>query len=186
MRTLHVPRSTITPATSLPTLIHWRTAPSVWAQLRNAVAARNWPSLVRPLWVSRLILGLPLLGGVVLVIGLPPLAEWAFRRSNSLGATLYLVSEMRLFLVIPFMICSWVLLVRLAKRFCFGFPRGVRTVADLVPYVVTSAEMAWTREQIEQKVREIMLAQLLVPVERYEADGRFVEDLGVEVRPEMR
>jgi acyl carrier protein len=180
MRTLRVPRSSIAPGTALRQLISWRAARSVWPQLRDAVAARKWPVLVRPQWASWLVYGLPLLGGAAVVIGLPWLAEWAARWGSTLGFAVSFASEMRAILVIPLVVVVWVLLVRFSKRLCWAFPRGIGTVGDLVPFVVTSPETTWTREHIEQKVREIVITQMRLPAERYQAGGRFVEELGLE------
>jgi hypothetical protein len=127
-----------------------------------------------------LTVGLPLLGGVAVALGLPRLADWASRQDSALGFALCFASELRLVLVIPLVIVCWVLLVRLSKRLAFSFPRGIRTVSDLIPYVATSTQMTWTREQIEQKVRDIVLTQLPLPAERYQAGGRFVEEFGLE------
>jgi acyl carrier protein len=184
MQILHLPRRSITPGTSLSTLIPWRVVRSVWPQLRDAVAARNWPPLVRPRWISWLIFSLPLLGGVVVAFGLPPLADWVSRHGGFASTALYFASEMRLFFVIPLVIFFWVLLVRVSKRLCWAFPRGIRTVGDLVPFVITSAQMTWTREQLDQKVWDIVVTQLGLPAERYQAGGRFVEEFGLEVGPE--
>ncbi len=179
MRTLRLPRSSIAPGTALRQLIPWRAARSVWPQLRDAVAARKWPALVRPPWISWTVYGLPLLGGAAVVLGLPWLAESASRRNSTLGFAASFASEMRAVLVIPLVIALWVLLVRLSRRLCWGLPHGIRTVADLLPLVITSPEMAWTREQIEQKVREIVVTGLRLPAECYRAGGRFVEELGL-------
>ena len=127
-----------------------------------------------------LIYCLPLLGGVAMAIWLPPLADWASRRGTSLGFVLLFTAELRFWIVVPLVIVCWVLLVRLTKRSAFGLPSGIRTVADLVPFVVTSAQMSWTRGQIEQQVRDIVLTRLPVPPERYQAAGRFREDFGLE------
>jgi acyl carrier protein len=183
-RTLHRARRSIAPATALCTLIPWRTRRFVWPQLRDAVAARNWPALVRPSWIKWLTRGLPLLGGVAVALGLPPLADWVSRQGSSLGFALHFASEVRLLVVIPLMIFAWVLLVRVSNRLCWAFPRGIRTVGDLVPFVITSAQMTWTGEQLDQKVRDIVVTQLGLPTEPYQVGGRFVEEFGLEVAPE--
>jgi hypothetical protein len=180
MRTTQAPRNSITPATLLGPLIHGRTARTVWPQLRDSVAARQWPPLVRPGWVNWLVYGVPLLGGVAFFAGLPALADWASLRGNSLGFALNIVSELRGFIVVPLVIFSWVLLVRGARRMCTALPSGIRTVGDLLPFVVTSAEMTWTWNEIEQLVQQIVEKCLPLPSERYRVEGRFVEDFGME------
>lgn len=184
MQELRLPRRSVTPATQLRTLIPWRTARSVWPRLREAAAARSWPSLVRPVWATWVTRILPLAVGAAVALGLPPLADWVSRHGGFASTALYFASEMRLFLVIPLVIFFWVLLVRVSKRLCWAFPRGIRTVGDLVPFVITSAQMPWTREQLDQKVRDIVVMQLGLPAERYQATASFLEDFGLEVGPE--
>ena len=180
MRTWHAPRSLITPATSLANLIHWRTAGSEWSQLRDAVGAQQLPPLVRPRWMSWLVYGLPLLTGAVVGVGLPSFADWAFLHSNTLGFLLSFAAGVRGLFVIPLVIFSWVLLVGISALFNRSLPGRIRSVGDLVPFVITSAEMTWTREQIEEQVRQIVVGPLQVAMERYRAEGRFVEEFGLE------
>gem|GEM_PF-2562638 len=184
MRTLRLPRGRVTPATALGRLIPWWKAGSTWAQLRDAVRARQWPLLVRPAWMSLPVHGLPLLAGAALVAGLPLPADWTFRWSNTLGFVLSVATGLRYLIVFPLVILTWVLLARLSRRFRYALPHNVRTVADLVPFVVTSTGMTWTCEQIRQQVREIVLTKLHVPGERYRPEARFVEDLGLKARLE--
>ena len=181
IRTLHVPRSLITPTTPLDKLIHSRTAGSQWSQLRDAAGARKWPPLVRARWMSWLVHGLPLLAGTIAVVGLPWLAERAFVWNETLGFVLTFVSGLRAFVAIPFVILSWVLLARVSKRFHRALPHNIRTIGDLIPFVLTSGEMSWTHEQIEQQVCNMVVNQLHVPTERYRAEARFVEEPGREV-----
>lgn len=175
-RTLNRPRSHITPTTPLRTLIHGPPVRPLWPQLRDAVAARKWPALVRPPWMNWLVYGGPLFAGVTLAVGLPPLADWASSVAGTSGFVLVLASELRGFILIPLVIFCWVVLVRVSARFTFDLPRNIRTVADLVPFVVTSPATSWTREQIAQQVREVVQRQLRLPPERYQAGGRFVEE----------
>jgi hypothetical protein len=93
---------------------------------------------------------------------------------------LNIVSELRGFAVIPLVILLWVLLVRGARGMCTALPAGIRTVGDLLPFVVTSAEMTWTWNEIEQLVRQILVTRLRLPPECYRVAGRFVEDFGME------
>ena len=181
MRTLNIPRSLITPATPLPTLIRWQTARSVWTRLRDAVAARQWPPLVRPRWMRWLVYGLPLLLGAAIFLGLPWLRDQSFLRHSNLVFWVSLTTELRAWVVIPIVILSWVLLVRVSTRFNWSFPRNIQTVGDLVPFVATSTEATWTRQEIEHKVRDIVVAQLRVPADRYQAGRCFVEEFGLEI-----
>lgn len=186
MRTLRVPRSVVKPATPLRAIIRWRATPSVWAQLRDAVAAHYWPPLVRPRWMSWLVFILPLLLGTAIGLGLPWLSNRAFFYRCNFGFWVGLAAELWAWIAIPAVIGSWILLVRVSKRFQRSFPRNIRTVGDLVPFVTTSGEATWTREEIEQKVRDIVVEQLRIPAERYQAGARFVQELGLEPGWEKR
>jgi hypothetical protein len=130
--------------------------------------------------VNWLVYGVPLFSGVAFFVGFPALADWASLRGNSLGFALNIVSELRGFILVPLVIFAWVLLVRAARRMCTALPAGIRTVGDLLPFVVTSAEMAWTWNEIEKLVRQIVVTRLGLPSECYRVEGRFVEDFGME------
>jgi acyl carrier protein len=181
MRTLKVPRGFITPATPLHALVRWRTAHLVWMQLRDAVAARQWPPLVRPGWMSWLVHGLPLLLGAAIAFGLPWLNNRAFLQKSDLVFWMNLAAELWVWIAIPMVIGSWILLGRVSLRFRWGFPRNIRTVGDLIPYVATSAEATWSREEIERRVQSIVVNQLRVPAEHFQADAQFGEALELAV-----
>ena len=181
IQTWNLPRSLITPTTPLRTLLHGRTARARWTQLRDALTARKWPPLVRPPWMNWLVYGGPLLAAAALAVWLPVLADWVSARAGAPGLVLLLASELRGFVLIPFVILSWVLLVRVSRRFAFAFPRTIRTVADLLPFVVTSPGMIWTREQIAQQVDDVVLKQLRLPPERYRPGARFVEEFQMDI-----
>ena len=180
MRTLGVPRGLITPATRLCRLIRRRTARSVWTQLREAVGARQWPPLVRPQWMSWVVYGVPFLNAAVVAISLPFFADRAFRAGETVGFLMSFASELRVLVAIAVATGTWILLVRFSKHFNRALPCNLRTVGDLVPFVMTSTEMTWTRDQIEDELRRIVVTQLQAPMEHYQAGGRFVEDLRME------
>lgn len=60
-----------------------------------------------------------------------------------------------------------------------AMPCGSRMVVDVLPYVMTSTEKAWTREQIEQKVHNLVLTRLGISAECCLTDKRLVEELGM-------
>lgn len=177
-RVLRVPRRDVTPQTPLRELVSRRKSTSS-QQLREAVGARQWPVLIRPRWMVWAVRLLPLLVGAVVVWGLPALAGQTWLGGGAWGTTVILLSELRGVMVIPLVIFLWVLLTRFSHRFNREFPPHIRTVNDLLPFVVTSPEMTWTREQMEQAVRETITQQLRMPPESCRAEGRFVEDFGM-------
>jgi acyl carrier protein len=177
-RTLHVPRNLVTPMTPLRTLIRRRSARSAWPQLRDAVAARNWPALGRPRWARWLVVSLPVLLGAGVGFGLPPLADWAVSEGSTIGIVMSFISELRSLVVIAVVALSWALLL-FSKPLSSGFPPGVRTVGDLLPFVITSEQMRWTCDQIEEKFRKVVVDQLRLTNGQYRTGGRFVEDFGL-------
>lgn len=179
VRILGVPRRDITPNVSVHALTRRRLSPARAAQLREAVGARQWPTLVRPRWMVWSVRLLLLLTAIAVVWGLPALAEVTWLGGGAWGTTVNLLSELRGVIVIPLLIFLWVLLTRFSSRFSREFPRHIRTVSDLLPFVATSPEMTWTREQIEQAVRETITQKLRLPPGTFRVDGRFVEDFGM-------
>ena len=146
----------------------------------TAVAARRWPPLVRPQWMSWVVCGVPFLSAAVVAISLPSFADRAFRAGETVGFLMSFASELRVLVAIAVATGTWILLVRVSKHFNRALPCNLRTVGDLVPFVMTSTEMTWTRDQIEDELRRIVVTQLQAPMEHYQAGGRFVEDLRME------
>ena len=178
-RVLRVLRREITPQTPLRELVSRRKSPSFGQQLREAVGARQWPPLVRPRWVVWFVRLFLILAAVAVVWGLPALAEVSWLGGSALGTTVILLCELRGVIVIPLVIFLWVWLTRYSSRFSHEFPRHIQTVSDLLPFVATSPQMTWTRDQIEEATRETIARQLRLPPESFRADGRFVEDFGL-------
>jgi len=151
----------------------WQTMRSDWTQLHDALGARRWPSLIRPRWLTWLVNGLPLLSGALVLFGLPALANGAALGGDTAGFVVQFASEMRVLVAIAVVPGSWILLVRLSQHCRWAFPRNLETVADLIPLAMTSDQAIWNPRMIEETVREIVVSQLHVPIERYDAEQRF-------------
>jgi acyl carrier protein len=171
---------TIRPDTPLRMLIPARRARDLWPRLRDAVSARQWPALVRPRWRFWLATGLPILLGVAAGFGLPSLAEWVQGWSLTVGFVLDFLNELKLLTVPLLVLGAWLAASRISCRWKVAFPRRLRTVRGLLPFVATSAQAKWTRTQVGDLVREIMVEQLAARPEHYREDARFIEDLGLE------
>jgi hypothetical protein len=59
-------------------------------------------------------------------------------------------------------------------------PRGIKTIRDLVPYAVTSEQIKWTRDQVSELVKKIVLEQLNLSEADYREDAHFVDDFGLD------
>lgn len=51
---------------------------------------------------------------------------------------------------------------------------------DLVPFAVTSDEIAWTRDQVAAIVKDLVKEQLGVSEEQYREDASFIADFGMD------
>ena len=124
-----------------------------WEQIKTAIAAKQWPILERPLWMTRLLIavGLVMVGAVICFGGL------------ALGILLLLFYTITTFLLTrPFEICI---------QPCY------QTVRDLIPYTLTSEKLKWSREGVSIFVKQIVIEQLGLDESEYTEDSRFVEDL---------
>lgn len=159
-------RSEIAPDTPLKDLIPRKETQRRWRELKEAVQARSWPTLVRPWWLTVSLCGATLL----IFFGL--IGELMRRFSPADG-------------VLPSLVATSVtagfiyLAIVNTRRFRACISSRHRRVRDLVPYAITSDEIKWTREQVSQLVRKIVLEQLGIPESKYREDARFVEDLGL-------
>jgi acyl carrier protein len=151
-------------------LIPRRCDKETWERIREAVAARSWPQLVRPGWMSPSILAgcLAITGGGVLA---------AVRLSTSrndpiVGAVVFAW----LFAILLFVITA----LRLTRSFRVHIPSCFKSIRDLIPYVVTSDHIKWTREQVAILVRQVVMDQLGIKASEYTEDSRFIEDFHVD------
>jgi hypothetical protein len=130
------------------------------------------PSLVRPKWLVRLLIG----GCIALSIAIAVLifrhALWEHR--GSLFFTAFITAVGTGFLA------------RAATRACcVEFPPHAATVGDLSRWIVahksdlaSSTPGKWTREQVAARIRDITVEQLGC-AETYREDASFVQDLGL-------
>jgi len=70
--------------------------------------------------------------------------------------------------------------VRFTRRFENKIPRRHSKVRDLVPFAVTSDEIAWTRDQVAAIVKDLVKEQLGVSEEQYREDASFIADFGMD------
>jgi acyl carrier protein len=163
MKIFGCPRDSIKPDMLIKELISEKNATFVWNNIKEAVQARSWPKLVRPPWLS-----------MVLLI-LPPILFFLFWRV--LWPVLF---ELTWMAVTPLAIVFTYAEIKLTKKYMTRIPRRVKTIRDLVPYAVTSEQIKWTRDQVSELVKKIVLEQLNLSEADYREDAHFVDDFGLD------
>jgi hypothetical protein len=159
-------RKSITVDTPFRGLIPKSQEKDIWGQIRTAIAARSWPRLVRPGWVSRSILV-----GCLAITGAGVLAAITLSASSRdpiIGAVFFAW----LFAISLFVITA----IRLTRPFQVHIPSRFKSIRDLIPYAITSDHIKWTREQVATRVKQIVTDQLRIDASEYTEDSRFVED----------
>jgi len=154
--TLGIERRLVTLDLDIQSLVSGKSDREVWEGLKVDTKARSWPSLVRPRW---LVVSLWLLTGVVL-IGLYRVTEPEIAWAGALLAG-----------------CAGMIFTR---RFENRIPRHYSRVRDLVPFVVTSAEISWSPDDVAWQVKQLVMDQLGVSEEQYREDANFFADFGMD------
>ena len=157
-------RTDVTLETPLREFIPRAQEREVWPQLQTAVAARTWPELERPIWMCRLLTanGLAILAAIIF-------ASLQFSLGLNAGVILGLTAALlfgglAIRLTIPSKVC---------------IPAALTTIRDLVPFALTSDRVAWNREQVSARIRQIVMEELEVPESEYTEELHFIEDCGV-------
>jgi hypothetical protein len=162
-------RAEIKPKAKIGQLITRGRRRQIIRQILDEIGVAADPRFVRPSW----LIGLICLGSFALAI----------------ASTLVFVHRdvvMELIPIVGFaaMVGAWFCLW-LTKGMCCELDSSVATVGDLSRWVVARGPSfialepsKWTREQIAERVREVVIGQLGC-VDRYREDARFVQDLGV-------
>jgi len=165
-RLFHTSRKTFTPATSIRILIPQEREAADWVRLQQAVEARRWPKLDRPLWLNRLLTGVAL--------GIVAACVWFWWRIVPVGPTSAIVLGC-ICAIFPI-----IAIFRLTRRFKTRIPADMQRIRDLVPYVSTANVVEWTREQVAQLVKIVVQEQLGISDARYREDAHFINDFGMD------
>ncbi|MCF7848720.1 MAG: hypothetical protein K9M45_07720 [Kiritimatiellales bacterium] len=166
VRTFGVERSAIKLNTPVCELIPVDNHALYWNRLKFAMAANEWPKLVRLRWISNTIAAIGFLVFLAVAITL----QW------NMYFMLWPVS------VIAGMLAafasSWISL-RLTQKWENRIPIHYRTVKDLVQLAHRSDEMEWTRKGIAEALKQVVIDQLGLKDEDYSEDADFVKDYGI-------
>jgi acyl carrier protein len=166
VRRFNLPRSRITLDMSFRDLLLPVDEARVWADLKSDVRARYWPQLARPLWMtwSLSVLAIVVFVAVTLIFiyGVPVGVANAFM------------------LGIVALIAAGVVGMRRTLQFRTRIPSRYQRIRDLIPLVITSDDVVWTREQVSSLVKRIVVEQLGIPDAMYREDAHLVKDLGMD------
>jgi acyl carrier protein len=154
-RTLGVSRRSVALGADVRSFAVGRSERELWNDLKTTVQARSWPALARPSWLVASLWFLSL-GGFCALLAVVP---WYFA-----AACTGLV--------------AWVA-IRMTQSLRSRIPTRFSTIRTLVPFVVTSDAIAWTRDQVASLVKRTVVEQLGLREEHYREDAHFVKDLGM-------
>ncbi len=160
--TTETPRETIRPDSALPLPRDLDDATEFWERLRESVGAKTWPDLVRPRWMTCAIWTVALLAGFATALADP---SW-------LAGPPWLA-------ILAAGLVAW-LLSRSTRRFRRRIPRSFATVRSLVPFAETAASVRWSRAEVAQAVREIVIEVIGLKEKHYSEDADFIKDLGLD------
>jgi len=177
LQRLGLDRKAIRPDSRLRDLIPQSQEQQVWEEIRQAVAPRDWPELVRPVWMSRLLLTVGFAVFIVTVLV-------GIRESLQAGSSPQEGVSLVMFSILG----------GIALSLAFGFVAAVLTrpfqihvspcfisIRDLIPYAITSDRMpGWTREDVAAVVKRLTMEQLGLDEASYTEDSLFVEDFNMD------
>jgi len=164
MQLLGLHRKQVTLDTPISQFIRRQKERDLWPQLGVAVAARNWPRLARPLWMSSsLTIGGLALWGTLVYLSI----------HHSLGLSVGMFGGLAGAAVFA------ILAAKFTRPFELYIPAGFHTVRDLVPAVLTSEHIRWTREEVSELVKKVVMEQLGVSESKYAEDSHFIDDFGM-------
>lgn len=157
-------RKEIAPSTPIRSLVTGG-EDAFWNQLKADVGARSWPKL-----------GLHKNDHFLALTSF--FASW-------IGATVGLFYLPSPFVAFPLMgglaiaVAVYMFVRRLLKPREVFIPAGFTSLSDLVPFVATSNQIDWSREDVARVVREVVVETLCLSEGRYREEADFVKDLGL-------
>ena len=172
LRRLPLKRRDIRPSSRLAELVPKPQRAQLLSEIAGELKTGPLPDVIRPPWLVKMITLQSLAVG--LAMGLT-LHRWAPEASGSMGLWVGLAAALAAH------ICTWFA----TARFRTDFPSLIATIGDLSRWVTAhKSDLAspipgrWTREQVAERVRQIVINQLGCE-RRYREDASFVKDLGL-------
>lgn len=141
-------RKSITPDMPFRNLIEKSKGKKVWEQIRIAVEARDWPGLIRPLWMSRTLI----IAGFALFCVMFCTAIYSQLRVglNDLHGIIS-AAIFGILLVVPYTIIA----VIITNPWKICIPPEFKSIRDLIPYAVTSDRVNLDRELVSIRVKKL-------------------------------
>ncbi|MHC4537036.1 MAG: acyl carrier protein [Planctomycetota bacterium] len=166
-------RKSITPDISFRNFIEKSKEKEIWEQIRKAIAARDWPKLVRPLLMSRV---LSAIGFAIFGVTICAVIYYQVRVGLADVEGIFFAACLGILLVIPYAIIA----ARLTRPWKIYIPLEFKSIRDLIPYAVTSNQIKWDREVVSIRVKQIVMEQLGLEESYYTEDSRFIEDFNID------
>jgi acyl carrier protein len=157
-------RKAVTPDLHFRNLILKTQEKEIWEQIKLAVSARSWPQLSRPRWILCFfaIMELSIFFATIFEL------NYFSRHLESIPLGIILGC----FLSYQFIVVA----ENRTKSFMLYIPSNFKSVRDLIPYVITSEHINWTRGQVSERLKQIVISQLGLDESEYTEDSNFVKD----------
>jgi uncharacterized membrane protein YeaQ/YmgE (transglycosylase-associated protein family) len=179
MRQFGLKRNQIRPETMLVELFPRPVRKQRLRQILDDLAVSKSIELFRPNWLNNTIIAGIVGGG----IGTAVFFEWHPVSSRYFVANFLTATPVLAGIIFAFLF-GWIS-VRLTRRLRYEFKPSMTTVAGLSRWVVANAPNLvqappgqWSREQVAEKVREIV-TDILGCEKNYREDAHFIQDLGL-------
>jgi len=157
---LRIPRTNIKPETPLHKLIEQRHRSRLWPTILSRLSngQKVYAPLERPIWIKRIIY---LFSPILLVPTLFFIYQVPF--ALSLISTLIICMIMMLF----------------TKPLKMAFPKNYASVKDLIKIVGTLQSRVWERNEVYQKIKDVIVKQIGIKEDKIQPDSHFYKDLGI-------
>lgn len=163
VQTFGLPRRLVAPDMPLRDCFPESQEKVMWEEVGSALSARDWPSLVRPRWLTCLMTVCGFVSFGVTIAAVVHLS-----RNAVLPAVLAGLTAVGLFGFVA---------DRLTRRFCVHIPANIQSIRDMMPYAMTSSRLdGWTRDEVAAVVRCLVIDQLGIGESEYTEDSSFSKD----------
>jgi len=165
MQTFGLPRRLIVPDMPLREHVLEAQEKQMWEQVGSVLSARDWPDLMRPKWMSCLLVGIGIaVFGAATVLSVPIVTACpAVFVGLILAGLLGFVAD------------------RLTRPFRVYIPANIQSIRDMMPYAITSAKLdGWTRDEVSAVVKCLVVDQLGIRESTYTEDSSFSEDFNLD------
>ena len=165
MERLELKRDALHPSTKFKNLFNVNDVSAFWNKLKKDVKAVQWPEMSRPLWMNVLITAIVLAAAATVYV-------WLYRTPAHLGQSIY-------FSILAATVTA-IALINSTRKFEKAVPAGIDKLSDLVRYVIIYPGIEWSRVDVAEKVKQIVMELLGIGESRYAESASFTDDLGMD------